>query len=275
MNISRQDSIDFSTLEEALDYSPAWDICQIKYDGIWARLKVVANPVHVTFGEWYSRTEELKKQATVSLPTGVYLGEYMFGSHWSQQDEHNGKTYLFDILQDGDQSLRNVEYARRYSLLHDRVKSCGDPNIGIVANFGINLAPKLWPRVLSRGYEGVIFRHSKDPYDAKIGRLKREVTFEYVVMGIVEGRGKHLGRMGALLLGLYQGDNLVEICKVGGGFSDALRQQATDHPDLWLGKVVECKGQCQFPSGALRHPNYVRHRPDKLPEDCKWTPLTE
>jgi len=272
--LDRQPSIDFTSIEEALAHRPEWDIIQIKYDGIWSRLEV-GEQVMNNIGFWYSRTGEQKKTAPIYIPGGTYVGELMFGSHWAQQDEHKNKSYLFDCVWDGDNDLRSADYARRYGVLRDRVRNANDPTLQVVNNFDIRLAAKLWEKICAAGYEGLIFRRSTDPYSAGIGRLKREITCEYVVMGIESGRGKHVGRMGALLLGLYIGGTLTQSLACGGGFTDRERQEIWDRWPGDRGRVIECKGRARFPSGALRHPNFARFRDDKRPEECVWTIPTE
>jgi len=87
-------------------------------------------------------------------------------------------------------------------------------------------------------------------------------------MGEEPGKGKHIGRMGALKVGQYKDGVLTPIMSVGGGFSDAHREM------VWTsGTVIEVVGKARFESGALRHSNFIRVRDDKRPEDCLFPTL--
>jgi ATP-dependent DNA ligase len=48
-----------------------------------------------------------------------------------------------------------------------------------------------------------------------------------------------------------------------------IREQMTQHPDRWLGSVIEIKHMGQMPSGAYRHPQFKRKRDDKDPNECR------
>lgn len=273
MSVERQKYIEFKSVEEALSHSPPFDIVQLKYDGIWCRLEVNKNPAgdFDNVAVWYSRTGEEKHRAGgIKLPIGTYFGEFMFGSHWSQHPDRNGKTYLFDIIRDGDRDISGLEYARRHSIIVSRCPTDKQAPIQAVANVHISLAASFWNRVLVTRSEGLVFRHSNAGYDDILGRLKRKVEVDYVVLDIVEGQGKHVGRLGAIVCGLYIKGKLVEVCAVGGGLSDR------DRNDIWNAwprdrqKVITISGRGQFPSGAVRHPNFVRFRDDKRPEECIW-----
>lgn len=98
--------------------------------------------------------------------------------------------------------------------------------------------------VVSRGYEGLILRQG----DRWI-KVKKFKTYDVTVTGVQEGKGKHTGRMGALI---------TEKGKVGGGFTDEMRER-TD----WIGKIIEVKCMELTADGKFRHARYLRTRDDK------------
>ena len=67
--------------------------------------------------------------------------------------------------------------------------------------------------------------------------------------------------------GLFVRGELVHICKVG-GLTAEQREEFYDNPKDYIGKVFEASGKKITKKGALRHPNFIRFRGDKIPGDC-------
>lgn len=104
----------------------------------------------------------------------------------------------------------------------------------------------LMEAVLSIGYEGLVLRS-----ESKWLKIKPQETYDVPVTGIQEGRGKNLGKMGALL---------TPMGKVGTGFTD---EQRRDMLNLELGTVIEVECMSLTPSGKFRHARFKRLRFDK------------
>lgn len=102
-------------------------------------------------------------------------------------------------------------------------------------------------RVVDFGYEGLVLRQG----DTWL-KVKPHVTYDLKVVGYQEGKGKHTGRMGALI---------TEMGKVGTGFTDEDRERFTE--DYIIGKVIELRGMQVTEAGKLRHPRFIRERLDK------------
>jgi hypothetical protein len=64
--------------------------------------------------------------------------------------------------------------------------------------------------------EGIVVRSSNN----KIYKSKPIFTLDLGVIAIEEGTGKNKGTMGALILGLYDGDNFYKVVNLGVGFDD-------------------------------------------------------
>lgn len=88
-------------------------------------------------------------------------------------------------------------------------------------------------------------------------RAKKQETYDVSVIGIIEGKGKHYGRLGALI---------TPMGNVGTGFSDAQRDELIN---LVEGEPLTIEVACMglTPSGKFRHPRFVRIRPDKRVEE--------
>jgi hypothetical protein len=102
------------------------------------------------------------------------------------------------------------------------------------------------------GYEGLVLRRG----DVWI-KIKPAETHDVTITGYVEGRGKHLGRLGYVKTA--QG-------AVGSGFTDAEREilWAEAKAARLIGQVIEVSCQEFTLGGQFRHPFFVRMRPDKL-----------
>lgn len=142
--------------------------------------------------------------------------------------------------------------------------------------------------------EGIVVRTS----DNKIYKSKPDFTFDLGVMAIEEGTGKNKGRMGALILGFFDGESFYKIINLGVGFSDSDRvdwwklakKYKINQEDriIWvdpfkLNKVIETKYErlnyravdtYTFEKGVwkkidskfaatISKPNFVRERTDK------------
>lgn len=100
-------------------------------------------------------------------------------------------------------------------------------------------------RALEDGMEGLVL-YGPDNQRLKV---KPTTTHDLKVTAIVPGKGKHLGRMGALLTSKG---------KVGTGFTDVERGEA-----WYIGETIEVEAMGLTPNGKLRHPRFIRRRFDK------------
>jgi ATP-dependent DNA ligase len=145
-----------------------------------------------------------------------------------------------------------------------------------------------WERACREGWEGVIAKRRGSPYEHRRSKhwlkMKCEATQELVVGGFTDPQGARVG-LGALLVGYYDGDDLVFAGKVGTGFDTKLlldlrkRFDATEQPTPPFTKGTglprvrahwvrpEVVVQVSFiewtPHGKLRHPRLIGVRFDK------------
>jgi len=124
--------------------------------------------------------------------------------------------------------------------------------------FMLNTWMEMWTH---DGYEGVMIRALGQGYEGRrtsqLLKWKQTVTARAVVMGIVPGRGKHEGRVGALWVrgvGRWGGVGTPWVCKVGTGFSDEERGKREGE---WLGAIVTIAYQELSRYGVPRFPRFV------------------
>ena len=149
-----------------------------------------------------------------------------------------------------------------------------------------------WKRAEREGWEGVIAKRTGSPYEHRRSKLwlklKVECSQELVVGGFTDPRGARVG-LGALLVGYYDGDDLVFAGKIGTGFDTALlrdlRRQldALEMPSPPFTKAVglprlgahwvkpKVVVQVSFiewtANNKLRHPRLIGVRVDKAARD--------
>jgi DNA ligase D-like protein (predicted ligase) len=150
---------------------------------------------------------------------------------------------------------------------------------------------KAFRTACERGDEGVIAKQVDAPYEGRRSmtwlKLKCSHDQEFVILGYTAPKGSRVG-LGALLLGYYDGGDLVYAGKVGTGFDTAtlrslyqkLSRTAQDAPPITRGTVHEAGAHWVRPTlvaqvafsewtrdGKLRHPRYLGLRPDKSPDE--------
>lgn len=241
-----------------------FDIVEPKHDGMWVTCTVKGGVLTLL-----SRSGNVKLRVDVDLPNLVAAGEYIRGTTWSKREGRNGTLVLFDALQlpswwfglMADVSAQPLHKRRRQlsAVLSNRL-----PNwISIVPQYGLVEWESLWNRLVTNGdWEGLVFKHSSAPYGEPWGRLKRVVTHDFVCLGVREGKGRLKGVTGSLSVGTCRDGAMVEVMSIGSGLSDAIRRETWQTPAKYIGRTLEAAGNGMLPSGALRHPRFIRFRSD-------------
>jgi bifunctional non-homologous end joining protein LigD len=219
--------------EEPFDH-PDW-IFEVKWDGYRAVAEVREGAVSlysrngISFNKkFFPVAESLRKFGFDAVLDGEVVvvddqGRPDFQMLQHYQDSGSGQLlyYVFDLLYFRGHDLTGLPLLRRKELLKKILPST--PRIKFsdhVWNEGVlfyNVAKE-------KGLEGIIAKHSQSAYET--GRrsrqwlkLKTRLSQEGVIAGFTEPAG---GRkyFGALVLGLYEGDELMYIGHLGGGFSE-------------------------------------------------------
>ena len=211
--------------------------------------------------------------------------------------------YVFDLLQLDGKSLRDEPLTTRKARLETLLKNAPDA-IRYSASLEGAL-PQLMQRAQKLGLEGLIGKRPDSLYEAgkRSGswiKLKLSMEQEFVIGGYTPpgGSRKHLG---ALIVGVYEGEKLICTGKVGTGFNHALLKSLharfakiaqkecpfDNLPDKrerrygqaitatvmktchWVKPVTVC--QLRFTEwtndGRLRHPVFLGLREDKAATD--------
>jgi ATP-dependent DNA ligase len=184
--------------------------------------------------------------------------------------------HVFDLLFfDGDDVRGQALSVRREMLrqaLDREIIAC--ENYRLVEQMPCDQAS--YDRVIAEGGEGGIIKLADGEYGREWFKVKRQKTLDVVVTGFTMAKpgktGKYLGLIGAALVSVYTKNGLpLEVGRVS-GMTDEIRVDMSLHRDKWIGSVIEIEAQ-EFAKERLRHPRFLRARPDTDPSECTWTKM--
>ena len=198
--------------------------------------------------------------------------------------------YVFDLLYLEGRDLTSLPLIRRKELLKKILPSV--PNI----KFSDHIREEgilFFKVVKEKGIEGIIAKHSQSAY--RMGRRSRQwlkvkthLTQEGVIAGFTEPKGSRKS-FGALVLGVFKGDELIFIGHTGGGFTaETLREirekldplirkkcpfkvePKTNTPVTWVKPELVCEVVFRgwTDEGIMRQPVFLRLREDKAAREC-------
>lgn len=150
------------------------------------------------------------------------------------------------------------DFSERVAAMRRIVAEVDLPQLGMVEQFRVSdqraLKRKL-DEVVKDGGEGLMLHRADAPYRAGRGgdllKLKPWDDAEAVVVARLPGKGRHAGKLGALLVELPDGRRL----RIGGGFSDA---QRADPPAV--GATITYRYRGQTAKGLPRFATFLRVR---------------
>jgi bifunctional non-homologous end joining protein LigD len=190
--------------------------------------------------------------------------------------------YLFDVLECDGQDLRPRPLLERKRALRQAIDFRGHVRY---TTHRVGKGEEAYREACRRGWEGVIAKRADSPYASTRSRdwlkLKCSRGQELVIGGWTEPKGSR-ERLGALLVGYYEGDSLRYAGKVGTGFDhatlqrlgDELERRERDTPAFAGDRLPRARwaepelvAQIAFTEwtrdGRLRHPRYEGLRDDK------------
>jgi bifunctional non-homologous end joining protein LigD len=205
--------------------------------------------------------------------------------HYQESGSGHLIYYVFDLLYFQGHDLTDLPLLRRKEILKRILPST--PKIRFSDH--VRAEGVLFYNVAKeRGLEGIIAKHSQSVYEA--GRrshhwlkVKTQLTQEAMIAGFTEPGGSRK-YFGALVLGVYEGNELVYIGHVGGGFTanqlkdirgklESLIQKEcpfrvkpeTNAPVTWVKPELVCEVALSgwTEDAIMRHPVFLRMREDK------------
>jgi bifunctional non-homologous end joining protein LigD len=129
---------------------------------------------------------------------------------------------MFDILFLDGHDVTALPFEERRQLLRDLV---ADDDHWKMPVHHVGAGEDLLAAVVEQGLEGVMAKKLGSPYrEGSRGsdwiKIKQQQRQEFVICGWTEGEGRRAGGIGSILLGVYDGDQLVSVGGCGTGFGD-------------------------------------------------------
>jgi DNA ligase-1 len=165
---------------------------------------------------------------------------------------------VFDCITEGNHNKRLA--AAIAALLDADIDIKGTGKVWVLKHYTVqdmDTIDQMYRTVTKKGGEGLMFRNPAAGYEMKrTGNLlkwKPSIDGTAIVTGMVEGEGKHVGRMGKLVC---IDDENGACFGCGTGFSDAERQEWWDGGDP-KGVSIRWRAMERTKDGVPRHPVYI------------------
>ena len=268
----------------------------LKLDGF--RYKIVKQGddinIYTSSGKLDNNLVEIIEEAK-KLPDGVYDGEVIAHGEFEnstarfnattkilgKDGEKRGVDFIaFDYVEDIDAFFNYEEYKierwKRFSNLYDILNSLDLTYIQLAPVYYNNVKVtkelidniyKTYEKIIAQGEEGLVIDIADASYVRSKGtsmfKMKPEVSGDFKVVDVIEGKGKDAGRLGAFVIE-YK-DNTVH---VGSGLTDSIREEVWANPDKYIGKLIEVVYLCETKDEktgltSIRLPRFKRFRFDK------------
>ncbi len=299
-----------ATLVTQLPAGPKWKV-EIKWDGVRALCFVDKGELRI-LSRTGNRCERQYPELTV-LPRLLRAGQAILDGEIAVLDEkgvssfekiqprimtsdaaaiaHLSRTnparlFVFDILYLDGYDLRHLEFQERRKIL-ERVLEPKEP---VALSTLFENAPELTGVAKQHGLEGLVAKCITSTYQPRRSsdwlKWKAVSEQEFIICGYTPGEREYFG---SLVLGLFQGDQLVYTGNVGTGFNQKTLKQLFElmqplvvktspfqhAPKLPKGSVfLRPKLVCEIKfsqftkDGILRAPVYMGLRTDVPPEKC-------
>lgn len=148
---------------------------------------------------------------------------------------------VFDILWASGRDKTKLPYLRRRELLEDIITNLLDRKLTLIHQkivTSVEELEKFMAKSIEYGCEGLVVKQTDSPYRAGARgfawiKIKREYrselvdSLDLVIVGGSHGRGRRVGKYGALLLAVFDKNEngFKSVCKVGSGFTDEVLEE--------------------------------------------------
>lgn len=243
-------------------------------------------------GQLFEGLEELEEEAQ-KLPKGyAYDGELLLNKQGLESKDLYRETMkvvssdkkkvnvifnCFDILpiEDFQKGICETPCYQRKEKIHETLAGFNTPHFREVQMLYLgdnkDRIQEYLDQLTSKGEEGVMINIASAPYECKrsknLLKVKKFNTCDVRVVGLEEGTGQNVGKLGAINIEFIGPDNKIYPCSVGSGLSQEQRIDFWEHKEKLLGKIIEVKyfeiSNNQNGTYGLRFPIFKWIREDK------------
>ena len=186
---------------------------------------------------------------------------------------------LFDVipLADFEQGIWDKRQEDRSAMVYHWHKTYKDmlPNVAVVGHELVDLDTpegqqrykEINAKAIAGGYEGIMLKDPEAPYECKRSvawlKLKPFIEVSLTVVGVEEGTGKNVGKLGAFIVEGVDDGKAIRT-NVGSGLTDNMRECFWEAADELIGNIVEVRAdaitQNQDGTYSLRFPRFKGFR---------------
>lgn len=157
--------------------------------------------------------------------------------------------------------VTNSDYIDRYQMIYGLPIKGFLREVETIVVDGADDIPNLTDGYIAKGYEGLMLRNVNGVYENKrstnLIKVKKFESDEFTIIGIVEGRGKLSGHVGAFTCELPDGETFE--AKLAGS-QERLKELFDGPKSNWFGKQLTVKHQGKTSKGVPRFPVGVEIR---------------
>ena len=254
-----------------------------KLDGIRCFAIVESNKatLYARSGKLITNFDKTIGKDLSSLPDGCYDGEIMgmdfialMRQAYRKDNVETKGTYLalFDFLSltEWKSKITTKNSRSRYEYLYKTLRQqCLVEDLEYLRIVERRIVETNYDKIMKthnefvdKGYEGAMIKDPEAFYEfgRSFGMMKLKAfhDVDLSIESLVEGTGKHSGKLGSVVVD-YNGVKV----HVGSGFSDELREAIWACPDDFIERLIEVRYQEVTPDGSLRFPTFVCFRNDR------------
>jgi bifunctional non-homologous end joining protein LigD len=291
-----------ATLSDEVFDNENW-VFEIKWDGYRAIAEIEEGKVelysrnNISFNEKFKPVTETLSEINhnvifdgeiVSVDSNG-ISKFQLLQNFQKTGEGNLTYYIFDIIYLDGYDLKNLPLIERKGIIQKILPTF--PNIKYSDH--IEKEGKLFYKIAEeKKVEGILAKNKQSRYQinkrsAEWLKLKIKIQQEAVICGFTKPKGSRKN-IGALILGAYQGNELIYIGHSGGGFTEDELERLkrkfeplvrktcpfkevpkTNTPATWVEPKLVCEISFSewTEEGLMRHPIYLGLREDKKPAE--------
>jgi DNA ligase-1 len=266
-------------------------VCYSRNGKIFENFSHIEEQVKNKFGKLVQASIGANKDHARSLIHGFVLDGEVIGNSFQELmrqarrkanvQAEDSVFNVFDIipLEDFRRGFWNAKLSNRIQTL-ESMRSIIDqmPNVELLPHImvdldtaaGVDQFHRYCKDMVNDGFEGVMIKDVGAPYECKRNtfwlKYKPTITVDLEVVGVEEGTGKNVGKLGALVCQGMDDGKFITV-NVGSGLTDEQRDEFWQERNTVIGQTVEilCDVITQSQDGtySLRFPRFVRFRDDK------------